>query len=127
MHITTDINVTTAALAAAINPLDSSALLDTWDKGCVELYHRIGEWAEVVDKVERRVSALCAAHNGDWPGVFAYEVTENVGKVIRNAILAGRDAALTGQAVYVIALGYAIHFCAENPEIASRLMPVNAD
>lgn len=127
MHITTDIHVTTAALTAAINPLDNSDLLDKWGKGCVELYHQIGEWAAVVDKVERRVSALYAAHTGDWPGVFAYEVTENVGKVIRNAILAGRDAALTAQAVYVIALGYAIHFCAENPEVASRLVPVHDD
>uniref|UniRef100_A0AB74UMW8 Uncharacterized protein n=1 Tax=Aeromonas phage vB_AdhaP_MF TaxID=3367373 RepID=A0AB74UMW8_9CAUD len=122
MHITTDVRVTTAALAAAINPLDDSPLLDVWDQGCVELYHQIGEWAGVIDKIEARVSELVEEHDGDWPGVFAYEVTENVGTAIRKAILSGDAKVLDGAWVRMVTLTIAAQFCGESPAIKKELL-----
>lgn len=122
MHITTDVRVTTAALAAAINPLDDSPLLDVWDQGCVELYHQIGEWAGVIDKIEDRVSELVEKYDGDWPGVFAYEVTENVGTAIRKAILEGKGSEIDEKWVMSVALALAVQFCGESPAIKKELL-----
>ncbi|AEZ65042.1 hypothetical protein F401_gp17 [Aeromonas phage phiAS7] len=122
MHIMTDVLVTAAALAAAINPLDDSPLLDVWDQGCVELYHQIGEWAGVIDKIEAKVSELVEKHDGDWPGVFAYEVTENVGTAIRAAILEGKGDEISEQWVQSAALALAVKFCGECPVIKEELL-----
>ncbi|MNG15378.1 hypothetical protein D3C84_992000 [compost metagenome] len=42
-------------------------------------------------KEEEYLSEAIDRYNDGWPGVFAYEVTESVGREIRAAILAGQD------------------------------------
>lgn len=87
MHITNNALANAAAIAAAINI--NGALLDAWGEGCVELYVQIGEWATIVTEEENLLSEALEALDEGWPGVFAYEVTEEVAVKIREALLAG--------------------------------------
>lgn len=94
MHITNDAMVNTAALTAALD-VHHGDLLARWGDGCVELYQEIGEWADVVTKEEEYLSEAIDRYDDGWPGVFAYEVTEEVGMEIRRAILAGHEVCNT--------------------------------
>lgn len=85
MHITNDTLVNTAALTTAMHITDT--LLDAWGQGCVELYQAIGEWAVIITEEEKHLTEALNETGECWPGVFAYEVTEDVGAGIRNAIL----------------------------------------
>lgn len=87
MHITNNALTNAAAIAAAINI--NGALIDAWGEGCVELYGQIGEWATIVTEEENLLSEALDALDDGWPGVFAYEVTEEVAVKIREALLAG--------------------------------------
>lgn len=87
MHITNNALANTAAIAAAININDT--LLEAWGEGCVELYEQIGEWATTVTEEENLLSAALDTLDEGWPGVFAYEVTEEVAVKIRDALLGG--------------------------------------
>lgn len=87
MHITNNALANAAAIASAININD--ALLTAWGEGCVELYEQIGEWATIVTEEENLLSVALDTLDEGWPGVFAYEVTEEVAVKIREALLAG--------------------------------------
>lgn len=85
MHITNIALVNAAALATAIKIDD--ALLEAWGEGCVELYEQIGEWATIVTEEENLLSEALDTIDEGWPGVFAYEVTEEVAVKIRGVLL----------------------------------------
>ena len=85
MHITNIALVNAAALATAIKIDD--ALLEAWGEGCVELYDQIGEWATIVTEEETLLSEALDTLDEGWPGVFAYEVTEEVAVRIRGVLL----------------------------------------
>ena len=87
MHITSDKGVNAIALSAGVNI--TNELLDKWGMGCVELYHAISEWADIVTQEEDCLSKVLAEEETGWPGVFAYEVTESVGADIRRSIEVG--------------------------------------
>lgn len=85
MHITNNALTNAAAIATAIKIDD--ALLDAWGEGCVELYEQIGEWATIVTEEETLLSEALDTLDEGWPGVFAYEVTEEVAVKIRGVLL----------------------------------------
>lgn len=87
MHITNNALTNAAAMTAAMPITDK--LLEAWGAGCVELYHAIGEWAAIVTEEENLFSEALDVHEEGWPGVFAYEVTEEVGRLIRIEVLQG--------------------------------------
>lgn len=87
MHITNNALANAAALATAIKIDD--ALLEAWGEGCVELYEQIGAWATIVTEEETLLSEALDTLDEGWPGVFAYEVTEEVAVKIRGALLEG--------------------------------------
>lgn len=79
--------VNTAAMAAALNVDDD--LLYAWSDPVVGLYQKIGEWATIVTEEETILEQAMREHDEEWPGVFAYEVTEEVGRKIRASIVDG--------------------------------------
>lgn len=89
MHITNNHGVNVAALTCGIRVTDK--LLKRWAEGAVELYSAISEWASIVTAEEVCLSNAINATGADWGGVFAYEVTEQVGADIRRMINEGDD------------------------------------
>ncbi|UAK70916.1 hypothetical protein [Aeromonas enteropelogenes] len=55
----------------------------------MELYEQIGAWATIVTEEENLLSEALDTLDEGWPGVFAYEVTEEVAVKIRDALLGG--------------------------------------
>lgn len=47
-------------------------LLEVWDKGCLELFEELGQYAELCHKIYER---YCNSGNYDAPGVYDYEVS----------------------------------------------------
>lgn len=87
MHITNNALANAAAIAATININDT--LLEAWGEGCVELYEQIGAWATIVTEEENLLSKALTELDEGWPGVFAYEVTEDVAVLVRKVLLDG--------------------------------------
>lgn len=83
-----DLLETVAALTAEIQPFQDD-LLDVWGAGCVELYQYIGQCAKVVAGEAAVMWGLLESNDEEGSGVFAYEVAEEVGTVLRNIIMGG--------------------------------------
>jgi hypothetical protein len=105
--VNNDILINTAAIAAEMR-IDNP-LLKAWGHGCVELYDAIGEWAEIVTEEEDHLNAVLNERDEGWPGVFAYEVTEEVGGSLRERIVANID--ITDQWVRQRTRERIAHYC----------------
>lgn len=86
-----DLLINTAAMTAAMDVHSGAELLDKWGWGCVELYQAIGEWAEIVTEEGAILWAALEEAGEEARGVFAYEVTEEVGVWIRRGIMEGQE------------------------------------
>ena len=87
MHITCDKGVNAAALTEGLRI--TSKLLKDWGMGCVELYQCISAWAAVITMEEHCLASALKESEYGWPGVFAYEVTEELGAQLRRKIKNG--------------------------------------
>lgn len=61
-------------------------ILKKWDQGCYELHCALGE---IAIKDAELCDALYEACGKDFPGMYTYEVTEELGSVIGSHILQG--------------------------------------
>lgn len=87
MKTTLTQDTTVNAVALTVGMHVDGKLIDAWGLGGVELYIEIGEWAAIATKEELLLTDIIEEQNGIWPGVFQYDVTEDVGAEIKINIL----------------------------------------
>lgn len=80
-----------AGTYAVDNPrfVAESALLDTWQQGCVEWRDFIYRVALEVTRVERLLDEVFHELDDGWDGTFEYEVSEEVGAVLAECVMTG--------------------------------------
>jgi hypothetical protein len=107
MHIENDKGVNVAALTCGLNVTDD--LIKAWGQGGVELYHELSDWADIVTTEEGILAMLLEEQDEGWPGVFVYEVTEELGAHLRPIIMA--DDAVTKEYVLTKTRELVCTFC----------------
>lgn len=93
---------TTGAIQCAMHMTDGLIhnkpnLLEVWDKGCVELYEELGQYAERCNEL---FHTKFAANDYNAPGVYDYEVSCEFGEWFGRYILANNgDAPTSSEAI----------------------------
>lgn len=110
--MSTELAMNAAAMGAVMfNGVD---IISHLEEGCADrLYLSISEWSATVTEEQRLLSDVLAEANEDWPGVFIYEVTEEVGAFLRGVIVAGRNESIDTHMVQKVTRFFAIKFLRE--------------